>query len=55
MDVPARRTDATATTDSEDLESIVCSHETRPGKVVFTERHNTDGWIATDTAMRLEP
>ena len=54
MDVPARRQDP----DPEDVEkpaAVVCSHETRPGKIVFTERNNTDGWIATDLAVDLEP
>ncbi|WP_195893071.1 DUF7331 family protein [Halopiger djelfimassiliensis] len=55
MDVPARRQDS----DSDDGEleeqaALVTSHETRPGKVVFTERDNTDGWIATDLTVDLE-
>ncbi len=32
---------------------VVTSHETRPGKTVFTERNNTDGWIATDLTVPL--
>ena len=59
MDVPARRN---STTDDapeyevelEESDSIVTSHETSPGNVVFTERHNTDGWIASDLAVELE-
>lgn len=27
----------------------------RPGKVVFIEDGNTDGWIATDAAVELLP
>lgn len=34
--------------------AVVSSHETSPGKIVFTERNNTDGWIATDFAVTLE-
>lgn len=56
MDVPARREDAEATDDEPDQSAaIVTSHETRPGKIVFTERDNTDGWIATDLAVDLDP
>ncbi|WP_202911818.1 hypothetical protein [Natrialba swarupiae] len=54
MDVPARRENQ----DDEELEeptTIVSSHETRPGKHVFTERDNTDGWIATTVTVDLEP
>jgi len=55
MDVPARRQDGNQSTATEEPAAIVCSHETRPGKIVFTERNNTDGWIATDVAVDLEP
>ncbi|WP_265111491.1 hypothetical protein [Halosolutus halophilus] len=55
MDVPARRQDADLDEDPEVPAAVVTSHETRPGKVVFTERNNTDGWIATDLAVDLEP
>ncbi len=50
MDVPAQRQDGDAGTDETPPvpAAIVTSHETRPGKVVFTERNNSDGWIATD-------
>jgi hypothetical protein len=30
-------------------------HESRPGRVVFTEEDNTDGWIATDVVVDPEP
>ena len=36
-----------------DCEVSVC--RSRPGKVVFIESGNTDGWIATDTPVHLEP
>lgn len=57
MDVPARRRDdADATDDGTDAaESIVSSHETSPGRVVLTERDNSDGWIASTVAVDPEP
>ncbi|MFC4245866.1 hypothetical protein ACFOZ7_02410 [Natribaculum luteum] len=54
MDVPARE-NRSSVDEPEQPESIVTSHVTRPGKVVFTERDNTDGWIATDVVVDLEP
>lgn len=33
----------------------VRSHESCPGRTVFTEADNPDGWIATDLAVELEP
>jgi len=48
MDVPARREDPENDETVEEPEAVVTSHETRPGKIVFTERDNCDGWIATD-------
>ncbi|MBZ6493768.1 hypothetical protein [Natrinema longum] len=55
MDVPARRQDPDTDAEREEPAAVVTSHETRPGKIVFTERDNTDGWIATDLAVDLEP
>ena len=57
MDVPARRqdTDADEIAETEVPAVAVTSHETRPGKVVFTEQNNSDGWIATDLIVDLEP
>ncbi|WP_407075646.1 hypothetical protein [Natronococcus wangiae] len=56
---PARRQDADLEDPIEEPveepDAVVSSHEPRPGKVVFTERNNTDGWIATDLAVDLEP
>ncbi|ELY85578.1 MULTISPECIES: hypothetical protein [Natrialba] len=55
MDVPARNVDPT-TDDELDLPAVAVScHETRPGKIVFTEQDNNDGWIATDLTVDLEP
>lgn len=55
MDVPAREMDGSVENEPDDPASIVTSHETRPGKVVFTERDNTNGWIATDVTVELDP
>ncbi len=54
MDVPARRKEGVEE-EFEGPDSVVTSHETRPGKIVFTERENYDGWIATDLTVDLEP
>ncbi|NUC72276.1 hypothetical protein HTZ84_08120 [Haloterrigena sp. SYSU A558-1] len=54
MDVPARRQDSDADEEPEEPAVVVTSHETRPGKTVFTERNNNDGWIATDLTVDLE-
>ncbi|WP_247000355.1 hypothetical protein [Halosolutus gelatinilyticus] len=53
MDV--RRQEADLAAEPEEPPAVVTSHEPRPGKVVFTERNNTDGWIATDLIVDLEP
>ncbi|EMA46838.1 DUF7331 family protein [Halobiforma nitratireducens] len=57
MDVPVRRRDSDSDADDEPEppQAVVTSHETRPGKVVFTERDNADGWIATNVTVDLEP
>ena len=54
MEVPAHEQDADADEPLEEPSALVSSHETRPGRVVFTERDNVDGWIATDAAVDLE-
>ncbi|WP_162989795.1 hypothetical protein [Natronorubrum halophilum] len=54
MDVPAQREDPDSDETFEEPAAVVTSHETRPGKIVFTEHDNTDGWIATDFAIDLE-
>ena len=53
MNVPARGSDTDSTVEFEGPSAIVTSHETRPGKLVFTERDNVDGWIATDVSVEL--
>ena len=55
MDAPARRTATRSNDEFDPDESIVTPHQTRPGKIVFTERNNCDGWIATDLAVDIEP
>jgi len=32
----------------------VTAHHSSPDRIVFTERDNTDGWIATDHTVELE-
>ncbi|MFP9191881.1 hypothetical protein [Natronosalvus vescus] len=56
MDVPARKNadDALEGDLTAALDRLVTCHEPRPGKAVFTERNNTDGWIATDLIVELE-
>lgn len=34
-------------------ECHVTAHESSPDRLVFTEKGNTDGWIATDYAVEL--
>ncbi|SEV94427.1 hypothetical protein [Natrinema salifodinae] len=55
MDVPARREDPELDEELEEPAAVVTSHETRPGKIVLTERDNSDGWIATDLTVDLVP
>ncbi|USZ73306.1 MULTISPECIES: hypothetical protein [Natronosalvus] len=56
MDVPVQRDDGRSLerSDDADADCLVTCHETRPGKAVFTEWNNTDGWIATDLTVDLE-
>jgi hypothetical protein len=37
-----------------DEETTISAHETSPGRVVFTEEDNNDGWIATDHTVDVE-
>jgi hypothetical protein len=37
-----------------DDDATVSVHETSPGRVVFTEEDNNDGWIATDLTVDVE-
>ncbi|RJT06760.1 hypothetical protein [Halococcus sp. IIIV-5B] len=58
MAVPSHQLgpDTTATDDhgGSRLDHGVSVHTTRPGRRVFVEAGNTDGWIATDLAVDLE-
>ncbi|GAA0678963.1 hypothetical protein ACFQDG_10430 [Natronoarchaeum mannanilyticum] len=48
-------TERTQTVDEEDADDhVVTACETCPGKTVFTERDNSDAWIATDLAVTPE-
>lgn len=40
--------------ESSDSSSRVAACRTSPGRTVFMERGNTDGWIATDHTVELE-
>lgn len=42
-----------ATEEPETFESDVSSYESRPGRFVFVEDGNTDGWLATDLTVEL--
>ena len=55
MDAPAHRNELDTPTGETDDDPLVTYHETRPGKLVLTERNNTDAWIATDGAVDLLP
>lgn len=52
------RLDRESASDPQDSPSapkhVVTTCESRPGKVVFLESENTDGWIATDTVVDLD-
>lgn len=34
--------------------TTISAHKSSPGRLVFTEEGNTDGWIATDFVMDLQ-
>ena len=40
-----------ATEEPETFESDVSIHESSPGRFVFVEEGNTDGWLATDVTV----
>jgi hypothetical protein len=51
-DEPARlRGEEPETTDPA---ASVSAYESRPGRLVFTEEDNTEGWIAIDGAVDVE-
>ena len=37
------------------VESDVSTYESRPGRVVFVEDGNSDGWLATDVTVEPRP
>jgi hypothetical protein len=43
--------DSDAQADDERVVPTVTVHETKPGRLVFTELDNEDGWVATDLAV----
>jgi hypothetical protein len=43
-----------ATAQDTDEDRPITVHRTSPGRTVFTESNNSDGWIATDYAVDLE-
>lgn len=53
MPMPSRPSQAISKGD-ERGGSIVRVIETRPGRVVFTEDGNANGWIATDCVLELD-
>lgn len=55
MDTPVPRQDRTVDDESDEPTAIVTQHEPRPGKAVFVERDNPDGWIATSLTVDCWP
>lgn len=55
MAVPTRQDRAGHDGELETTARAVTAHRTSPDRTVFTERDNTDGWIATDLTVELEP
>ncbi len=55
MAVPSRSQDRSSTATEIPTEDVgrVAHYTTRPGRVVFTELGNTDGWIATNLTVEL--
>lgn len=46
--------DAAAGREPADPTPEICTVRTSPGRLIFTETDNPDGWIATDSAVDLE-
>ena len=40
--------------DDADEEATVTAHECNPDRTVFTERDNSEGWIATDLTVSVD-
>ena len=49
--MPVSRSDGE---DENDPPAVFCQ-ESRPGRAVFTESGNPDGWIATDSTVDVDP
>lgn len=47
-------TDTGAPVGESDDVATVTAHESSPERTVFTERGNSDGWIATDLVIQPE-
>ncbi|WP_435358404.1 hypothetical protein [Haloarchaeobius sp. DFWS5] len=50
---PSGDTDVEIDADHDPLPPVR-ANESAPGTVVFSEDHNTDGWIATDLTVSVE-
>lgn len=53
METNSGRRDVDRILDEAD-DATISVHETSPGRVVFTEEDNNDGWIATDHTVDVE-
>lgn len=53
-EVPQGGLDEQTESVSGDLDTPVTAHRSCPGRTVFTEDGNTDGWIATDLTVTPE-
>jgi hypothetical protein len=47
-------TDTDAPANESDDAATVTAHESSPERTVFTEKGNSDGWIATDLGVQPE-
>jgi len=47
-------TDTGSPVEETDEVTTVTAHESSPERTVFTEKGNSDGWIATDLVVRPE-
>ena len=53
METSRQTSESDRDADKGDVATLVTAHETCENRVVFTETDNTDGWIATDSAVDL--
>ncbi|AGN00735.1 hypothetical protein L593_03920 [Salinarchaeum sp. Harcht-Bsk1] len=40
--------------EAEDQDAEICIAQSRPGRTVFSESGNPDGWIGTDLVVEIE-